>query len=138
MDIWTAEKLPLFLVFIVPGFVSLKVWDLLVPGERRGLDNSLIDLVAYKRAELRGTGLADRSASREATQPDSLLSHGRRRISGIPGFVAGFLELVAYPAMVAPICNASNGSTLGLRFFQTRASLGHRSSKGRQRNRWPL
>ncbi len=47
MDIWTAEKLPLFLVFIVPGFVSLKVWDLLVPGERRGLDNSLIDLVAY-------------------------------------------------------------------------------------------
>lgn len=47
MDIWTTDKLPLFLVFIVPGFVSLKVWDLLVPGERRGLDNSLIDLVAY-------------------------------------------------------------------------------------------
>lgn len=47
MDIWTTEKLPLFLVFVVPGFVSLKVWDLLVPGERRGLDNALIDLTAY-------------------------------------------------------------------------------------------
>ena len=47
MDIWAAEKLPLFLVFIVPGFVSLKVWDLLVPGERRRLDGALIDLVAY-------------------------------------------------------------------------------------------
>lgn len=47
MDIWSVEKLPLFLVFVVPGFVSLKVWELLVPGERRGIDNSLMEIVAY-------------------------------------------------------------------------------------------
>ncbi|MBI5330415.1 MAG: hypothetical protein HZB71_07370 [Betaproteobacteria bacterium] len=47
MDIWSTEKLPLFLMFVVPGFVSLKVWDLLVPGERRGFDSSLVEIVSY-------------------------------------------------------------------------------------------
>lgn len=47
MDIWTADKLWIFLIFVLPGFVSLKVWDLLVPGERRGIDDALIDVVAY-------------------------------------------------------------------------------------------
>lgn len=47
MDIWTTKKLPLFLIFVVPGFVSLKVWNLLVPGERRSFDSSLVDIAAY-------------------------------------------------------------------------------------------
>lgn len=47
MDIWDTDKLALFLMFVLPGFVSLRVWDLLVPGERRGLDNSLIEVVSY-------------------------------------------------------------------------------------------
>ncbi len=47
MDVWASEKLPLFLIFVVPGFVSLKVWELLVPGERRGIDNILVEIVSY-------------------------------------------------------------------------------------------
>lgn len=39
--------LGLFLLFFVPGFVSLKTYDLLVPGERRDLSKSLYDAVAY-------------------------------------------------------------------------------------------
>lgn len=47
MDIWQADKLSLFLTMVVPGFVSLKVWDLLVPSERRDFSKSLVDAVAY-------------------------------------------------------------------------------------------
>jgi hypothetical protein len=47
VDIWQADKLSLFLTMVVPGFVSLKVWDLLVPSERRDFSKSLVDAVAY-------------------------------------------------------------------------------------------
>lgn len=46
-DIWQGEKLALFLVMFVPGFISLKVWDLLVPSERRDFSKSLVEAVAY-------------------------------------------------------------------------------------------
>jgi len=47
MDIWAADRIWIFVAFVLPGFVSLKVWDLLVPGERRNFDGALVDVVAY-------------------------------------------------------------------------------------------
>lgn len=47
MDIWTSDKLILFIVFVIPGFVSLKVYDLIQPGPRQGTSERLIDAVAY-------------------------------------------------------------------------------------------
>jgi hypothetical protein len=35
MDIWNADKLTLLLVFFLPGFISIKVYDLMAPGEPR-------------------------------------------------------------------------------------------------------
>lgn len=46
-DIWQSEKLVIFLIMLVPGFISLKVWDLLVPSERRDFSKSLVDAIAY-------------------------------------------------------------------------------------------
>ena len=43
----TQGTLALFLIFFIPGFISLKVYDLLVPGERRDFSKSLFDAVAY-------------------------------------------------------------------------------------------
>ncbi len=37
----------LFLIFFVPGFISLKVYDLFIPSERRDFSKSLYDAVAY-------------------------------------------------------------------------------------------
>jgi hypothetical protein len=42
-----AQTLTLFLLFFVPGFVSLKVYDSLVPSERRDFSKSIFDAVAY-------------------------------------------------------------------------------------------
>ena len=47
MDIWNADKLALFIVFFVPGFISMKVYDLLVPGETRDASKSLLDAISY-------------------------------------------------------------------------------------------
>lgn len=47
MDIWEANKLVLFIAFVVPGFVSLKTYELLFPGLHRETSQQLIDAVAY-------------------------------------------------------------------------------------------
>jgi hypothetical protein len=47
MDIWNADKLALFLIFFVPGFISIKIYDLLVPGETRDFSKSLLEAVSY-------------------------------------------------------------------------------------------
>ena len=39
--------LALFLILFIPGFISLKVYDLLIPGERRDFTKSLFDSIAY-------------------------------------------------------------------------------------------
>lgn len=47
MDIWEIDKLVLFLTFVIPGFVSLKAYQLLVPGPMRSSGDQLIDALAY-------------------------------------------------------------------------------------------
>lgn len=46
------ENLQLFLVFIVPGFVALKVYDLLVPAERRDFGGSMVEAITYSMVNL--------------------------------------------------------------------------------------
>lgn len=47
MDIWDANKLLLFIAFVIPGFVSLKTYELLFPASQKESDKLLIDAVAY-------------------------------------------------------------------------------------------
>lgn len=47
MDIWDTNKLILFIAFVIPGFVSLKTYELLVPANMKDSDKRLIDAVAY-------------------------------------------------------------------------------------------
>lgn len=44
---WESSQLLLFLAFFVPGFISIKVFDLLVPAERRDFRSSLIEAIGY-------------------------------------------------------------------------------------------
>lgn len=47
MDVWNVDKLALFLIFFVPGFISMKVYDLMVPGEPRDFSKSLFEAISY-------------------------------------------------------------------------------------------
>ncbi len=47
MDIWDSNKLLLFIAFVIPGFVSLKTYELLFPAATKESDKLLIDAVAY-------------------------------------------------------------------------------------------
>lgn len=47
MNIWELDKLILFLIFFIPGFVSLKVYDLLIPNQRRDISKSVYEIVAF-------------------------------------------------------------------------------------------
>lgn len=47
MDIWEGDKLALFIAFVVPGFISLKTYELLFPSARKHSAQQLIDAIAY-------------------------------------------------------------------------------------------
>lgn len=47
MDILQPENLSSIIFFLIPGFISLKTYDSIVPGERRDISKSLIELIAY-------------------------------------------------------------------------------------------
>lgn len=47
MDIWETDKLLLFIAFVVPGFISLKTYELLFPRAPKKSADQLIDAVAY-------------------------------------------------------------------------------------------
>ncbi len=47
MDIWETDKLLIFICFVIPGFVSLKIYGLLQPSAHKESENQLIDAVSY-------------------------------------------------------------------------------------------
>lgn len=47
MDVWEIDKLFLFIAFVIPGFISLKFYQLLYPGALRNAADQLVDAVAY-------------------------------------------------------------------------------------------
>lgn len=47
MDIWETSKLFLFIAFAVPGFISLKSYEILCPSSIKSSSDRLIDAVAY-------------------------------------------------------------------------------------------
>lgn len=47
MDIWQIDRLVLFLIFFIPGFISIKVYDLLIPNGRRDFSKSLFEAIGF-------------------------------------------------------------------------------------------
>lgn len=47
MQIWDLDKLALFIAFVIPGFISIKCYQLLFPGTERSTADQLIDAIAY-------------------------------------------------------------------------------------------
>lgn len=47
MDIWEVNKLVLFIAFVIPGFISIKAYQLVFPGTERATSDQLIDAIAY-------------------------------------------------------------------------------------------
>lgn len=47
MDLWEINNLALFLIFFIPGFISTKIYDLLIPTEKRDFSKSLFEVMGY-------------------------------------------------------------------------------------------
>lgn len=47
MDIWQIDKFLLFFAFVIPGFISIKTYELIFPGVSRSSSEKMIDAVAY-------------------------------------------------------------------------------------------
>lgn len=47
MEIWEIDKLVLFIAFVIPGFVSIKCYQLLFPGTEKSASDQIVDAIAY-------------------------------------------------------------------------------------------
>ncbi len=47
MNIWDENKLALFIAFVVPGFIAIKVYELLSPSRQIDSSKQLIDAISY-------------------------------------------------------------------------------------------
>ncbi len=47
MKFWELDKLFLFFIFVIPGFISLKVYELIFPTEKKDSSQQLVDAIAY-------------------------------------------------------------------------------------------
>lgn len=47
MDVWQIDKLFLFIAFVIPGFISIKAYQLLYPSNVYESKSQLIDAIAY-------------------------------------------------------------------------------------------
>lgn len=47
MNIWEVDKALLFLALVLPGFISIKMYSLMVAGEYRNYSNSLVEAICY-------------------------------------------------------------------------------------------
>jgi len=51
-ELLSVEKLQLFLMFVVPGFVAIKVYDLFVPSGHRAASDTIVEAVTYSMVNL--------------------------------------------------------------------------------------
>ncbi len=47
MDIWDIDKLLLFIAFVIPGFISIKTYELLFPAQAANSAEKIIDALAF-------------------------------------------------------------------------------------------
>lgn len=47
MNVWEVDKLILFIAFVIPGFISIKVYELINPGEAIDSSKKLVDAITY-------------------------------------------------------------------------------------------
>lgn len=47
MDIWSHDKLTLFVLFVIPGFIGMKFYELMCPGNYKDSSSRIIDAIAY-------------------------------------------------------------------------------------------
>ncbi|MBF0145160.1 MAG: hypothetical protein HQL84_03655 [Magnetococcales bacterium] len=47
MKIWDPQSIQFFLLLFVPGFISIKIYDLLIPGESRDFTKAIPEAVSY-------------------------------------------------------------------------------------------
>jgi len=43
MDIWSADKILLFVLFFIPGFISIKIYSLIIPQRRSSHYTEILD-----------------------------------------------------------------------------------------------
>lgn len=47
MSIWEEDKLLLFIAFVIPGFVAIKVYELFFPSQKLDSSKQIVDAIAY-------------------------------------------------------------------------------------------
>jgi Family of unknown function (DUF6338) len=52
MPVLSIENLPLIMIFLVPGFIAIKIYELLVPTRPRDYANQILEIITYSMVNL--------------------------------------------------------------------------------------
>jgi len=138
MDIWNVDKLTLFLVFVLPGFISIKVYDLMVPGERRDFSKSLLEAISYSTLNFGALFWLIALIRRDGFYRGHFIlyslsvAHDNGRHSRL---LAASLSQTFDVAAHCQASRASDTETLGLRVREAGTVLDNRSSSEWAKNR---
>lgn len=47
MEIWTADKILLFFIFFIPGFISTQIFEFIIPSDKRDFSKTFLQIIAY-------------------------------------------------------------------------------------------
>ena len=47
MNIWEQDKLIIFIAFVIPGFISLKAYELFFPAQKTESSKQIVDAITY-------------------------------------------------------------------------------------------
>ena len=131
------QTLTLFLFFFLPGFVSLKVYDSLVPSERRDFSKSIYEVVAYSTLNYAllyplVAWVLSRSTS---AHPILIWVGGAFVLVAFPRSLALLMDSRPQkPALFETLCPPDT-EALGFRFWPTQPVLDYRPPEGPAENR---
>lgn len=47
MNIWNINSILIFVAFVIPGFISIKIYEMLIPGPYSGSNEKIVDAISY-------------------------------------------------------------------------------------------
>lgn len=101
-DIWSTDKLALFLAFFIPGFIAVQVYSLFISTGERDFTKLLPDVVAYSAMHYALTGWT------------ILVTHDMWRV------VAAYFDVLVLPLLWSPVLIWLRNRELGKRIFSKR------------------
>ncbi|MFB2661800.1 DUF6338 family protein [Shewanella mangrovisoli] len=137
MNIWELDKLFLFIAFIIPGFISIKAYEILIPTEAKDSSKQVIDALTYScinYALMSWFILEVEAGSLSSAHPSMYKLFYLFVLFISPIILVLLWKKIRCFAFFSRECTPSDTETLGLCLFSKAMVMGHYYAKNWRKN----